>query len=149
MTHFSCLDELRAAPEGPLGRSSWRPVDQETIRAFAELTGDRQWIHVDPVRAAAGPFGAPVAHGFLVLSLIPMMLAEVLRVTGVRSVVNYGLDRVRFPVPVTAGDSIRADAHLLETVPVGEAVQVRCRVSVEVDRGGKPCCVADSLFRFA
>lgn len=149
MTFFHSLDELRAAPAGPLGHSAWRPVDQALIAGFAELTGDRQWIHVDPDRAAAGPFGAPVAHGFLVLSLIPAMLGEVLRVGGVRSVVNYGLDRLRFPAPVPAGASVRAAAQLLETSTAGAAVQVRCRVTVEVAGGGKPCCVAESLFRFA
>ena len=149
MTFFHSLGELCAAPAGPLGHSSWHQVDQALITGFAELTGDRQWIHVDPVRAATGPFGAPIAHGFLVLALVPVMLGEVLRVAGIRMAVNYGLDRVRFPAPVPAGTAVRGGVHLLETAEAGSAVQVRCRVTVEVAGGGKPCCVAESLFRFA
>lgn len=149
MTRFGSLDELRSATPGRLGVSSWRRIDQQLITGFADLTGDRQWIHVDPVRAATGPFGAPIAHGFLVLSLVPVMLGEVLWVTGLRIAVNYGLDRVRFPAPVTAGSAVRGAVDLLASAEVRDALQVRCRVTVELAGGGKPCCVAESLFRFA
>ena len=109
MKVFESVDELRAAAGEHLGYSDWHTVDQAQVTAFAEATGDRQWIHVDPERAAQGPFGTTVAHGYLTLSLLPMLVSQVYRVTGVRMGLNYGLNRVRFPAPLPTGSQVRAD----------------------------------------
>ncbi|MEH0934531.1 MaoC family dehydratase [Micromonospora psammae] len=110
-------------------------------------TGDRQWIHVDPERARSGPFGGTVAHGFLMLSLLPTLGAEVYRVDGVRMGVNYGLDRVRFPAPLHTGSRVRAGVTLLDVQPVQGGLQVANEVTLEREGGDKPCCVARTLAR--
>src|SRR5258706_16026070 len=112
MRVFANFDELRGAAGGHLGYSAWRKVEQPQVSEFAEVTDDRQWIHVDPQRAAAGPFGGTIAHGYLVLSLVPSFAAEIYRVEGARMGVNYGLNRVRFPSPVPVGSAIRAGIRL-------------------------------------
>jgi len=144
---FGSVADLAAATGRQLGHSRWLVVDQDTIGRFADATGDRQWIHLDPDRAAAGPFGGTVAHGLLILSLIPTLAYQVYRVAGVRLAVNYGLDRVRFPAPVRAGSSIRAGVRLLSVEDCPGGVQVVTRVTVEVSGGSKPCCVADTVAR--
>jgi acyl dehydratase len=143
--------ELNRLPElvgTALGTSDWRTIDQAAVDAFAEVTGDRQWIHVDPERAAAGPFGTTVAHGFLTLSLCAPILAEALEVAGASMQVNYGLERVRFPAPVPTGARVRGAVELVAADEIAGGVQSVLRVTVEVDGQQKPACVADVVVRF-
>jgi len=142
------IDELAAMAAVSLGHSSWRTVAQDRVDGFAEATGDHQWIHVDPARAASGPFGATIAHGFLTLSLIPGLLGEVVEVGGAGLVVNYGLNRVRFPAPVPVGSRVRGSVELMGSEEVAGGVQTAFRVSVEVEGTQKPACVAEILFRY-
>jgi acyl dehydratase len=146
--HFDGLDALRAAAGSHLGVSGWRTVSQAQIDQFAAATGDHQWIHVDPERAKAGPFGGTVAHGFLTLSLIPALLADVYSVSGVSMAVNYGLDRVRFPAPTLSGSRVRASVDLVEARDVTGGLQVSTEVTVEAEGRPKPVCVAVTLARF-
>jgi acyl dehydratase len=148
MRNFANVDELRAAAGSHLGFSAWRTVDQPQVTRFAEVTDDLQWIHVDPQRAAEGPFRGTIAHGYLVLSLIPSFAAEVYHVDGVRMAVNYGLNRVRFPSPVPVGSAIRAGVRLASVEPVEGGVQVVAEVTIERDGQEKPCCVAETVARF-
>ncbi|MER6914673.1 MaoC family dehydratase [Streptomyces sp. NPDC000594] len=145
---FTSAGELRAAIGEPLGYSDWLEIDQKRIDLFAEATGDHQWIHVDPERAAAGPFGATVAHGYLTLSLLPALVPQVLRVEGLRMGLNYGTDKVRFPAPVPVGSRLRATAVIANVVETGGGVQVTAVVTVEREGGTKPVCVAESVSRY-
>jgi acyl dehydratase len=145
---FTSVERLRAAAGSHLGHSPWLVVSQDVIQKFADATGDRQWIHLDPDRAAAGPFGGTVAHGLLTLSLVPTLAYQVYRVLGVRMAVNYGLDRVRFPAPLRAGGQVRAGVELRSVTDCPGGVQVASRVTVEVAGQHKPCCVADTIARF-
>jgi acyl dehydratase len=129
------------------GPSSWVEVSQETIDAFAAATGDRQWIHVDPERAADGPFGTTIAHGYLTLALLPAASYEVLPAGG-SVAVNYGLNRVRFPAPVPAGSHVRATFAVLSVDPFPGGEQVTMTATVERDGGEKPVCVAEVVFRY-
>ena len=148
MRTFASLDELSNAVGEPLGPGPWYPVDQRRVDLFADATDDHQWIHVDPERAAAGPYGGTVAHGYLTLSLVPALVSRLYRVEGVRMGVNYGLNRVRFPAPLRVGGSVRATATLAEVTPVGAgAVQLVATVTVDSDAGGKPVCVAETVSR--
>lgn len=130
-----------------LGTSPWIEVDQARIDAFAHATGDLQWIHVDPARAAAGPFGTTVAHGFLTLSLLPLMAAEAFALDGVRMSVNYGLNKVRFPAPVPVGSRLRGRFELASCEPIDGGWQLTVRVTMEREGGDKPVCVAESISR--
>jgi acyl dehydratase len=130
------------------GPSSWIDVPQERIEAFAEATGDHQWIHVDPERAAAGPFGTTIAHGYLTLALLPAMSYEVVpRQEGGMSV-NYGLDRVRFPAPVPSGSRVRGTFRVDSVEHADWGHQAKMKATVERDGGDKPVCVADLVFRY-
>ena len=140
--------ELLDAVGAELGPSPWHQVTQEAIDQFADATGDHQWIHVDAARAAAGPFGATVAHGYMTLALLPLLVRQVYEVRGVRMAVNYGLERVRFPAPVRSGSRVQAAVTLLAVERVGDAVQVNGRATVSVEGESKPACVAESLMRF-
>lgn len=131
-----------------LGRSSWRTVTQDEVTTFARLTGDEQWIHVDPERAAAGPFGTTIAHGYFTLALSTEFLYEVVRVEGAGLILNYGSDRVRYPSPVPVGSRIRAQIELPAVASVPGGVQVTFRLTYEVEGRRKPGCVADILFRY-
>ncbi|MGW0188426.1 MaoC family dehydratase [Streptomyces sp. NPDC003362] len=142
------LDELRKLAGSDLGVSEWTEVTQERINTFADATGDHQWIHVDPERAAAGPFGAPIAHGYLTLSLFIPLFTGLLDVRGVTTKVNYGLDKVRFPAPVKAGARIRLAGRLAEVADVPGGVQIAVDGTIEVDGGTKPAAVLRSLSRF-
>jgi acyl dehydratase len=149
MRTFTGADELLKAVGETLGPGPWRTVEQSRVDAFADVTDDRQWIHVDPVRAAQGPFGGPVAHGFLTLSLLPSFMREIYRVEGMRMAVNYGLNKVRFPAPVRVGSRVRAGVEVASAEPVaGGGVQLVARVTVEAEGGGKPVCVAESVSRY-
>jgi acyl dehydratase len=131
-----------------LGHSEWVTVTQEQVDLFAEATGDHQWIHVDPERARAeSPFGGPVAHGYLTLSLLPMLVPQIIEITGFRMGVNYGLEKVRFPSPVPVGSRIRAGATLDGAEPFDGGVQLVVTVTVEVEGGTKPAMVATTVSR--
>ncbi|MFG2948366.1 MaoC family dehydratase [Streptomyces adustus] len=142
------LDGLKKLVGGDLGTSDWIEVTQDRIDTFADATGDHQWIHVDPARAAEGPFGAPIAHGYLTLSLFIPLFTELLDVQGVTTKVNYGLDRVRFPSPVKAGSRIRLTAGLAEVEDVPGGVQIAVDGTIEIEGGSKPAAVLRSLSRF-
>ena len=129
--------------------SGWRGIDQPRVDLFAEATDDPQWIHVDPERAAQGPFGTTIAHGFLTLSLVVPLFEEVLpRLEGYALTVNYGLNRVRFPAPVPVGRRIRGRFTIEELEDVALGVQARVTVVIELEGQEKPACVAEALFRF-
>jgi acyl dehydratase len=145
---FPTLDALRAAIGTEIGVGDWLTVEQGRIDKFAEATGDHQWIHVDAGRAANGPFGTTVAHGFLTLSLIPALVEGTASVDGVRMGVNYGLNRVRFPAPVPSGARVRGRVELLAVDDVPGGVQLTSRVTVERDGGDKPVCVAETVSRY-
>ena len=147
MKVFTSPDDLVAAVGSDLGPGPWRTIEQSRVDAFAVATDDEQWIHVDAARAAAGPFGRTIAHGFLTLSLLPSLMRELYAVEGARMGVNYGLNKVRFPAPVPVGSSIRATATVLSVDPVDGGVQIVLRVTVESDAGAKPVCVAESVSR--
>ena len=141
------LDELPALVGQPLGSSEWLRVDQARIDQFARATGDEQWIHVDPVRAAAGPFGGTVAHGYLTLSLLPALAATAFRVADSRMGVNYGLNRVRFPAPVPVDSLLRGHFTLLRCEPCEGGLQLTIEARVERQGSDKPVCVAETLSR--
>lgn len=147
MRVFSDLREFAAAVGEHLGHSDWHTVTQEQVNLFADATGDHQWIHVDLDRAAAGPFGAPIAHGYLTLSLIPMLGKDVYRVDNLAMGVNYGLNKVRFPQPVRVGSRIRAGAELTEVTEVPQGKQAVVRWTIEIEGGSKPACVAETVAR--
>jgi acyl dehydratase len=142
------IDELKKLAGSELGTSAWLDVTQERIDTFADATGDHQWIHVDPERAADGPFGAPIAHGCLTLSLFIPLFTELLDVQGVTTKVNYGLNKVRFPAPVTAGSRIRLVGRLAEVEDVPGGVQITVDGTIEIEGGTKPAAVLQSLSRF-
>ncbi|MFE4963500.1 MaoC family dehydratase [Streptomyces sp. NPDC056660] len=142
------LDELKKLAGSDLGTSEWIEVTQDRIGTFADATGDHQWIHVDPERAAEGPFGAPIAHGYLTLSLFIPLFTELLDVQGVTTKVNYGLNKVRFPSPVKAGSRIRLTARLAEVEEVPGGVQIAVDGTIEIEGGTKPAAVLQSLSRF-
>ncbi|MEV8631859.1 MaoC family dehydratase [Streptosporangium sp. NPDC051023] len=145
MRSFAGLAELAAAKGEHLGHSAWREVTQEQVAMFADATGDHQWIHVDPERAAASPFGGTIAHGYLTLALLPAFMAEIFQVEGITMGVNFGLDKVRFPVPVRVGSRVRGGAELtdVKNSPAGKLVKIRMTVEVEGQR--RAACVADTL----
>jgi acyl dehydratase len=142
------LGELKKLAGSDLGTSDWIEVTQDRIDTFADATGDHQWIHVDPERAAAGPFGAPIAHGYLTLSLFIPLFTELLDVQGVTTKVNYGLNKVRFPAPVKVGSRIRLAARLTEVEDVPGGVQIVVDGTIEIDGATKPAAVVQSLSRF-
>jgi acyl dehydratase len=147
MRVFVDLGELRAATGEVLGPSDWITVDQAQIDAFADATGDHQWIHVDPQRAVSGPFGTTIAHGFLTLSLMPVLLGSLYKVQGVRMGVNYGLNRVRFPAPVLVDSRLRANAEIAEVSDIEGGGQLVLRATIEREGSEKPVCVAEFVVR--
>ncbi len=147
-TVFSSAEQLLAAEGQDLGATDWIEIDQARVNLFAEATGDHQWIHVDPVRAASGPFGGCIAHGYLTLSLVNLFLPQLIQVDNLRMGVNYGCDRVRFPAPVKVGARIRGRGEVVRVEQVGAAVQATVRVSVEIEGGERPGCVVDTISRY-
>jgi acyl dehydratase len=131
-----------------LGYSEWHNVSQEQVNLFADATGDHQWIHIDVERAKAGPFGGPIAHGYLTLSLAPVLLAQVLQVEGVAMGVNYGANKIRFPAPVPVGANLRLGGVIKEVEDVAGGIQVTVEATFEVEGAAKPSCVAELLFRY-
>jgi acyl dehydratase len=142
------VDAVRAAVGTHLGYSDWLEIDQERIDLFAAATGDDQWIHVDPVRAAEGPFGATIAHGYLTLSLTSLFLPQIVEVRGFSMGLNYGTAKVRFPAPVPVGSRVRGGAELTAVEDVPGGIQTTMVVTVEVEGGAKPACVVESLSRW-
>ena len=141
-------DAVRAAVGSHLGFSEWLLMEQDRVNTFADATGDHQWIHVDPERAASGPFGAPIAHGYLTMSLSNFFLPQIIETKGFSAGINYGVDKVRFPSPVKVGDRIRAGAELLEVTDVNGGLQTLVRITIEIEGSDRPACVIDSLSRW-
>lgn len=141
-------DAVRAAVGSHLGFSEWLLMEQDRVNTFADATGDHQWIHVDPERAASGPFGAPIAHGYLTMSLSNFFLPQIIETRGFSAGINYGVDKVRFPSPVKVGDRIRAGAELLEVTDVNGGLQTLVRITIEIEGSDRPACVIDSLSRW-
>jgi acyl dehydratase len=131
-----------------LGYSEWVEITQEQVNQFADATGDHQWIHVDPERAKSGPFGGPIAHGYLTLSLGPMLMPQILSVKGISMAVNYGAGKVRFPSPVPVGAKLRLGAELQSVEDVAGGAQVTMVFTFEVEGAPKPSCVAEIIFRY-
>jgi len=145
---FESADALGAAVGRSLGPSDWLQVEQERVNLFADATDDHQWIHVDEERAKQGPFGAPIAHGYLTLSLVSHFLPQLLSVPSAKMGVNYGCNKVRFPAPVPVGSRIRGRGEVISVDEIPGGVQVVVRVTVEIEGGAKPACVADTVSRF-
>ncbi len=144
----TAYEQLKELEGTELGVGDWLEITQERINTFADATGDHQWIHVDEEKAAAGPFGKTIAHGFLTLSLIPFLGGSSrASVPGVRMGVNYGLNRVRFPAPVPVGSRIRARRKLIEVTEVPNGLQLVTEVTVELEGSAKPACVAETVSR--
>ena len=148
-TTVDAPSELLALDGADLGVTDWVPVTQEQVDLFAEATGDRQWIHVDVERATReSPFGGPIAHGYLTLSLVNLFLPQLLEVRGASMGVNVGLDKVRFPSPVPTGSNLRGSGRVVAVEEAKGGVQITVRVTVEVQGADKPACVADTVSRF-
>ena len=142
------LDELKALAGADLGHTGWLEITQDRVNAFADATGDHQWIHVHPERAKDGPFGTTIAHGYLTLALTNLLLPQLLQVPGATMGINYGTDRVRFPAPVPVGSRIRMSSEIVDVTDIPGGVQVITRNTVEIDGSDKPACVVDSISRF-
>lgn len=147
-TQVESIEAFKVLIGTHLGYSDYKTVTQEEVNLFADATGDHQWIHVDPERAKEGPFGGPIAHGYLTLSLIPVLMGQVVRTNGVRMGVNYGTNKVRFPAPVPVGSEIRLGAAVAEVEDVPGGIQVALDVTIEVKDAPKPSCVAQVVFRY-
>ena len=140
------LAELEQSGERELGTSSWHTIDQERIERFAAATGDYQWIHVDPERAAAGPFGTTVAHGYLTLSLLPVLLGEVISVSDARMGINYGTEKLRFTSPVPSGSRVRLHAKLVRAERRGPGIVYTVGVQIEIEGQEKPALVGEVVY---
>jgi acyl dehydratase len=147
MRVFNGVDELRAAVGSHIGVSDWITIDQSQIDTFADATHDHQWIHVDVERAKEGPFNGTIAHGFLTLSLLPVLVSQVYRIEGVKMGVNYGLNRVRFTAPVPVGSKVRASVELVDVTDVDGGIQLTTKVTVELEGSQRPALVAEWLGR--
>jgi len=145
---FHSAEELRAAVGREAGPTDWITVEQPRVDAFAAATDDHQWIHVDQARAASGSFGTTIAHGYLTLSLVNFFLPDLVRVEGAKMGVNYGTNKVRFPAAVKVGARIRGRAQVLEATDVPGGVQIVVRVTIEIEGGDRPACVADTISSF-
>lgn len=148
MRVFDGIEELLKAVGEELGTSDWLQIDQDQVNLFADATGDHQWIHVDTERAKDGPFGGTIAHGYLTLSLLPVLVQQVYRVDGVKMAINYGLNKVRFPSPVPVGSRVRGTSALSSAQEVQGGVQAELTTTIEIEGADKPACVAQTLVRF-
>ncbi|MET0766524.1 MAG: MaoC family dehydratase [Aeromicrobium sp.] len=146
---FDTLEAFKAAAGEELGTSDWLTVTQEQINTFADATGDHQWIHVDPERAASGPFGTTIAHGYLTLSLLPVFGAEIYEIHGLAFGMNYGANKIRFPSTVPVDSRLRATATLLETKDIAIGTQVVIQFVVEREGADKPVCIAEVVYVMA
>jgi acyl dehydratase len=147
MRSFETIAELEPLVGQEIGTSEWITVTQERIQLFADATEDHQWIHLDRERAAAGPFGTTIAHGFFTLSLLPQMSASAFEVRGTRMGVNYGLNKVRFPAPVPSGSRLRGRFKLIGYEPLEGGAQITMQVTMEREGSAKPVCIAESIGR--
>ncbi|MGW1681349.1 MaoC family dehydratase [Saccharopolyspora sp. NPDC002376] len=147
MRVFTSKEEIMAAKGEPLGTSEWLTITQEQVNQFADATLDHQWIHIDVERAKQGPFGAPIAHGFLTLSLLSKLNAQTYRFDGAKMGINYGLNKVRFPSPVPVGARIRSTTELADVTEVQGGVQLTIKSTIEIEGAPKPACVAEGLSR--
>ncbi len=148
MKIFQTIAELAQLTGQEVAVSDWTTITQQQINLFADATGDHQWIHIDPVKAAAGPFGATIAHGFLTLSLIPKFFDHAFTIVGARMGVNYGLNKVRFTAPVPVGSRLRARMKLIAAEPIdNNGMQMTWEVLIEREGAAKPVCVAESMVR--
>ena len=149
MTHttrtFTSVDELKAAIGEDLGSGEWLEITQERVDAFADATGDHQWIHVDPERAKSGPFGTTIAHGYLTVSLLPLIAGKIFTVEGPKLVLNYGMNKLRFPNPVKVGARIRSNAVITSVEETPKGVNMVVTNTVEIEGEAKPACVAENL----
>ena len=148
MRTFATPSALFDAVGHDLGTTDWLEIDQERINSFAIATGDEQWIHVDPERAAAGPFGGTIAHGYLTLSLVPFFTAQLFDVRDVQMAINYGLDRVRFLQPLRSGSRVRASGSISSAEAAGRGVRIGVKITIEIDGEAKPALVADTIALF-
>lgn len=146
MTTELTVGELEGAGERDLGTSSWHRIEQRHVDLFADATGDHQWIHVDHERAAAGPFGGTIAHGYLTLSMLPDLMSEVMTVADARMGINYGIEKIRFTAPVPVGSEVRLHAKLASAERRGEGILYRVGVQVEIRDADKPACVGEVLY---
>ena len=142
------LDAILAAEGTHLGYSDWLEITQDRINAFADATGDHQWIHVDPEQAKDGPFGTTIAHGYLTLALSNFFLPQIVEVQGISMGLNYGVDKVRFPAPVPVGSRIRGGAEVTGVQPIEGGVQATIRITIEIEGAPKPACIIDSISRY-
>ncbi len=145
---FKSPHDLAAKQGESLGHTEWLTVEQDRINLFADATGDHQWIHVDPDKAKDGPFGACIAHGYLTLALVNYFLPQLIDVQGIKMGVNVGLDKVRFPMAVTAGSRIRGVGEIVSVEEIKGAIQSVVRVTVEIEGQDRPACVADTISRY-
>jgi acyl dehydratase len=145
MRVFDNVDELAAAKGEHLGYSDWHTVTQEQVNLFAEATGDHQWIHVDQQRAAQGPFGGTIAHGYLTLALIPLLVKQIYTVNNLTMGINYGTNKVRFPATVPVGSRLRAGSELIDVLEARLGKQFVMRTTIEIEGGDKPGCVAETV----
>jgi acyl dehydratase len=148
VTSFPSVASLTGAVGTVLGPGPWLEIDQDRVDLFADATGDHQWIHVDPERAAGGPFGGTIAHGYLTLSMLPVLMKDLYAVDGVKLGINYGLNKVRFPAPVRVGSKVRLTAEIASVDEIPGGVQMVLRSTVEADGTDKPVCVAESVVRY-
>lgn len=148
MRVFANTEEFAAAAGTTLGTTEWLEIDQKRIDTFADATGDHQWIHVDPERAADGPFKATIAHGLLTLSLLPVLNHQLYSIEGLTMAVNYGFDKVRFITPVPVNSRVRATTVIDSVVDVPGGIQAKTITTIEVEGSAKPACVAESIARY-
>jgi len=145
MRVFDTIDAFAAAKGEHLGYSDWHTITQEQVNQFADATGDHQWIHVDTERAAQSPFGGTIAHGYLTLSLIPVLTKDIYRVDGITMGINYGSNKVRYPAVVPVGSRVRAGVELVDVQEAKQGKQFTARTTIEIDGSGKPACVAETV----
>ncbi|MFI6978010.1 MaoC family dehydratase [Embleya sp. NPDC050154] len=147
-TVFTDLQQIKDSVGKHLGHSEWLEITQERINLFADATGDHQWIHVDVEKAKEGPFGAPIAHGYLTLALSNLFLPQILEVRNISMGVNYGVDKVRFPAPVPVGSRVRGGAEIVAVADITGGIQATIRITIEIADSAKPACVIDSISRY-
>ena len=145
MTVYQGLDEVEAAVGSDLGAGEWLEITQDRIDAFADATGDHQWIHIDPERAKDGPFGATIAHGYLTLSLVPLLGADLMKVEGTKMAINYGLNKLRFPNPVRVGSRVRAAGKLASFERTANGARIVVTVTIEIEGEPKPAAIAETI----
>jgi acyl dehydratase len=147
-TKLEGIEGVKAAKGRHLGYSDWVEITQDQVNRFADATGDHQWIHVDVERATAGPFGGPIAHGYLTLSLAPGLLPQIMEVSGISMGVNYGCNKVRFPSPVPVGSKLRLGIAVADVEEIAGGAQVTLTLTFEVEGAPKPSCVAEAIYRY-